>query len=63
MTAKPGQKVSQGQPLATIFARSEDKAYHAFNALHKAIPIVDEPVTPLPLISHRVTARGIEELA
>jgi pyrimidine-nucleoside phosphorylase len=63
MTAKPGQKVKVGQPLATIFARSEDKAFQAFNALYKAIPIVDEPVTPLPLISHRVTSRGIEELA
>lgn len=62
VTAKPGDPITKDQPLATIFARSEDKAFNAFNALFKAIPIVDHVVTPLPLISHRVTAQGIEEL-
>ena len=62
VTAKPGDKVSKGDPLATIFARSENKAMGAYNALMTAIPIVDERVTPLPLISHRVTAQGVEEL-
>ncbi|MGQ0813302.1 MAG: thymidine phosphorylase [Gemmatimonadota bacterium] len=62
LTAKPGQQVSKGEPLASIYARSEDKAAIALSALQHAIPIVDVRVTPLPLISHRVTARGIEEL-
>ncbi|MGQ0561939.1 MAG: thymidine phosphorylase, partial [Gemmatimonadota bacterium] len=62
LTAKPAQKVSRGDALATIFARSEDRASRALDALRRAIPIVDHEVRSLPLISHRVTAQGAEEL-
>lgn len=63
MTAKPGQKVSQGQPLATVHAQSERRAEIAITSLHRAVPIVDYQVTPLPLVSHRVTSRGVEQLS
>lgn len=63
MTAKPGQKVVRGEPLATVFAQSERKAETAIASLRQAVPVVDEPVTPLPLISHRVTSKGVEQLA
>jgi pyrimidine-nucleoside phosphorylase len=63
MTAKPGQPVSKGEPIATIHARSEDKAQRAIDALRRAVPIVDHAVTPLPLVSHRVTAEGVQVLA
>lgn len=62
MTAKTGQQVARGQPLATVFARSEIDAEQAIAALERAVPIGDHVVTPLPLISHRVTADGIEQL-
>jgi pyrimidine-nucleoside phosphorylase len=62
VTAKPGVAVSKGEPLASIFARTEEMAAKAEDALLKAIPIMDERITPLPLISHRVTAQGVEEL-
>ncbi|HEY0809126.1 MAG TPA: thymidine phosphorylase, partial [Longimicrobiales bacterium] len=62
ITAKPGNDVVQGQPLATIFVRNKASGEKAMAALRAAMPIVDEKVTPLPLVSHRVTAQGVEEL-
>lgn len=65
LTAKPGDKVTKGQPLATIHARSEADIQVGAEALEKAIEIGDgvrEPL-PLPLVSHRVTGRGVEVLA
>lgn len=62
ITAKTGQPVSKGQPLATIYAGSKDRMQRAWDALRHAIPLVDEQVTALPLISHRVTADGVQEL-
>ena len=62
VTAKPADRISKGEPIATIFARSEDGALNALDSLTRAIPIVDEPVTFRPLVSHRVTSQGIEEL-
>jgi len=62
ITAKPGEQVSRGQPLVTIFARTETQADRAARSLRIAIPIVSEPVQPLPLISHRISDQGIEEL-
>jgi len=63
MTAKPGQEVQRGEALATIFARTEAQADQALQALRKAVPIADEPFKARPLISHRVTSNGVEELA
>ena len=63
MTAKPGDKVRRGQPLATVLARTESSAENAVQALRKAVPVVSAPGPALPLVSHRITAEGIEELA
>jgi pyrimidine-nucleoside phosphorylase len=62
ITAKPGDAVMRGQPLATIFVQDEKTGRLALKALRAAIPIVEQRVEPLPLVSHRVTASGIEEI-
>lgn len=63
ITAKPGARVSRGEPLATVFASGEEAARGAEAALNRAIPLADEaPPVPLPLISHRVSAAGVEEV-
>lgn len=63
ITAKPGLHVAKGQSLATIHARSKDDLTLGRSILEGAIVIGDLLVTqPLPLISHRVTARGVESL-
>jgi len=61
--AKPGQRVEKGQPLATIHARTADGIEIGRSALDEAIRIGDESVSLLPLVSHRVTARGVEVLS
>jgi pyrimidine-nucleoside phosphorylase len=63
LTAKPGDKVTKGQPLATIHARTQSDLKIGADALAKAIIIGDAPAQPLPLVSHRVTAGGVELLA
>ncbi len=62
ITVKPGDAVTRGQPLATIFVRDEGAGAAARAALRAALPIVDEHVEPLPLVSHRVTVQGTEEI-
>ena len=62
ITVKPGDAVLRGQPLATIFVRDHAGGDAAQQALRAALPIVDEKVEPLPLVSHRVTAQGTEEI-
>jgi pyrimidine-nucleoside phosphorylase len=63
ITAKPGMRVSEGQTLATIHARSREDINAGLSILDRAITIGDSAPPPLPLISHRVTARGVETLA
>ena len=63
ITAKPENRVLKGQPLATIFARSKKDLETARSVLQQAIVISDSAVPPLPLVSHRITARGVERLA
>jgi pyrimidine-nucleoside phosphorylase len=60
IAAKPGDWVEAGEPLATIFARDADGIAAGRAALASAITIADEAELPLPLISHRVTAGGVE---
>jgi pyrimidine-nucleoside phosphorylase len=60
ITAKPGDWVEQGEPLATIFARDESGIETGRAALREAITIADEAEPPLPLVSHRVTIDGAE---
>jgi len=60
ITAKPGDWVEQGEPLATIFARDAAGIEAGRAALREAIAIADEAEPPLPLVSHRVTMEGVE---
>ena len=61
--AKPGLRVQAGQKLATIYARNEEGLQLGASILEEAIAIGDSMPAVLPLVSHRVTARGVEELA
>jgi len=63
ITAKPGMQVTKGQTLATIHARSRADLEVGRSTLGHAIVIGDSAPPPLPLVSHRVTARGVERLA
>ncbi len=60
ITARPGDWVEQGEPLATIFARDRAGVDAGRQALRNAISIAEEADPPLPLVSHRVTAGGVE---
>jgi pyrimidine-nucleoside phosphorylase len=64
ITARPGDRVERGQPLATVHARDAAGLAAGRRALDAAIRVADamaEP--PLPLVSHRVSAAGVEVLA
>jgi pyrimidine-nucleoside phosphorylase len=63
ITARPGDWVEQGEPLATIFARDRFGVESGRATLRSAILIADEADPPLPLVSHRVTDAGAELLA
>jgi pyrimidine-nucleoside phosphorylase len=63
VTAKPGLHVIEGQTLATIHARNKGDLDEARAILEGAIVLGDSAPPPLPLVSHRVTARGVEPLA
>lgn len=60
ITARPGDFVRAGEPLATVFARDAAGIALGLTALREAIHIADEAEPPLPLISHRVTEAGVE---
>jgi pyrimidine-nucleoside phosphorylase len=64
ITAKPGLHITKGQSLATIHARSEEDLALGGSILEGAIVIGDSMVNPLPLplVSHRVTVRGVTVL-
>jgi thymidine phosphorylase len=59
ITAKPGDIVQTGEPLATVFARDRAGIDAGLATLRQAVSIGDEADLPLPLISHRVTADGV----
>lgn len=62
ITARPGDAVARGAPLATVYASDDDALARGVRALEEAIAIADVmDDTPLPLISHRVTAAGVED--
>ena len=60
ITAKPGDWVDAGEPLATIFARDTAGVAAGKAALAQAIRIADEADLPIPLISHRISMAGVE---
>jgi pyrimidine-nucleoside phosphorylase len=63
ITARPGDWVEQGEPMATIFAKDRAGIESGRNTLRSAILVADEAEPPLPLISHRLSADGVEFLA
>lgn len=62
VTVQPGDEVRAGDPIASVFARDDAGAAGGLAALGEAIVIGDEGRLT-PLITHRVTARGVEVLA
>ncbi|CAA9344155.1 MAG: Pyrimidine-nucleoside phosphorylase [uncultured Gemmatimonadaceae bacterium] len=60
ITARQGDVVAAGEPIATVFARDAAGIASGQATLRRAITIADEADIPLPLISHRVTASGVE---
>ncbi len=60
ITARVGDWVESGEPLATIFARDASGIEAGRAALRGAITVGDEAELPLPLISHRVSGAGVE---
>lgn len=59
VTARPGDLVRRGEPLATVFARDAEGIRMGTEALRQAVVLGDEADPPLPLISHRVTSAGV----
>ena len=62
ISAKPGIHVENGQPLATIYSRTKDDLAIGRSVLERAIVVGEEPVTPLPLVSHLVTGQEVKEI-
>lgn len=60
ITARPGDIVRAGEPLATVLAKDRAGVDAGMAALRTAITIAEEAEPPLPLISHRVTEAGVE---
>jgi pyrimidine-nucleoside phosphorylase len=59
ITARAGQAVARGQPLATVFGGTAARTEAAWAALRAAIRLDQAPPPPLPpLIAGRVTADG-----
>ena len=63
ITVQPGDTVQRGDKLATIEARDAICAAAGRAALDAAVVIGDEIVGPVVLVSHRITAAGVELLA
>jgi pyrimidine-nucleoside phosphorylase len=57
ITIKPGDAVEAGQPLASVFARTQQDAAAAARALLAALRIGDDEADVLPLVVERITAR------
>jgi pyrimidine-nucleoside phosphorylase len=62
LKVKPGARVAAGDPLATIHARDQETLAAAREALGRAFVIGDSAPARRTLVTHRVTARGVEEL-
>jgi pyrimidine-nucleoside phosphorylase len=62
ISAKPGARVEKGQKLGEVHARDQRGVAAGMAILEKAIVLGDGVPVSLPLVSHRVTATGVEEL-
>lgn len=60
ISARPGDVVGQGEPLATILAADKRGVEAGRKTLERAIVLADEADPPLPLISWRVTEHGAQ---
>ena len=60
ITARPGDIVRAGEPLATVFAKDRGGVQAGLAALRASITVAEDADPPLPLISHRVTEGGVE---
>ena len=58
ITAKPGDEVRSGQPLASIHALDEAGLKEGKRALGEAIRIGEEKPSFLPLVSVKITSEG-----
>lgn len=47
---KVGDRLAEGEEVATVHARDEDAADRAIGRIHSAMTITDEPVEPPPLV-------------
>ena len=64
ITVKPGDRVVEGEPIASVFARDAAGIELGLGALRESIAIGGKlEHKPLPLVSHRVTKAGVEALA
>lgn len=54
ITPKPGDRVTAGQPLASVFARDSSGMAVGLEALSRAIVIGEGPVAALPLVVERI---------
>jgi len=61
ISARPGQAVRAGEPVASIFARDTAGIALGRKALDAAIAIGEGRAETLPLLAARVTAEGVEE--
>ncbi len=61
--ARPGDRVERGDALGVVLARTEAAAVAGAAALRAAIEVGEGMAAPLPLVSHRVSAAGVETLA
>jgi pyrimidine-nucleoside phosphorylase len=62
ITVKPGDSVRSGDPIASVFARDEASMAGGLAALGEAIVVGDQGRLT-PLITHRITSRGVEAVA
>ena len=61
LEVRGGEAVAPGSTLGVVHAATAEDAARATEILRRALPIVPEPPPPLsPLVSHRVTAAGID---
>jgi thymidine phosphorylase len=64
ISVKPGSRVLGGEPIASVYAKDAGGAQLGCEALARAIVIEDRmKEEPLPLVSHRVTHAGVEQLS
>jgi thymidine phosphorylase len=62
ITVKPGDRVRESEPIASVFARDQAGLEAGLAALREAITVAASG-SRTPLITHRVTAAGVEPLA